>query len=191
MFWRSSLLAGGAYIDSQATNLTRPEQMYISQAMIAAGTALFLPPAMASGFKAALMKGPSYILSFIVIFLFTQSIGGLIGTATFGSFVTLREKFHSNVLAEQIVMSNPLIAQRLSQLAASYGRVIGDRTLLNGEGVALLGQQVTREANILAYNDAFLLASGIALCALAGLLVHILYKRIAARLAPPAPAFSS
>lgn len=184
-----SLLAGGAYIDSQATNLTRPEQMYLSQAMIAAGTALFLPPAMASGFKAALMKGPSYILSFIVIFLFTQSIGGLIGTATFGSFVTLREKL--NVLAEQIVMSNPVIAQRVSQLAASYGRVIGDRALLNGEGVALLGQQVTREANILAYNDAFLLASVIALCALTGLLAHILYKRIAARMAPPATALSS
>ncbi|MGH6807928.1 MAG: MFS transporter, partial [Ensifer adhaerens] len=186
-----SLLAGGAYIDSQATNLTRPEQMYLSQAMIAAGTALFLPPAMASGFKAALMKGPSYILSFIVIFLFTQSIGGLIGTAAFGSFVTLREKFHSNVLAEQIVMSNPLIAQRVSQLAAGYGRVIGDRALLNGEGVALLGQQVTREANILAYNDAFLLASAIALCALAFLLAHIVYKRLAARMAPSAIALTS
>lgn len=186
-----SLLAAGAYIDSQATNLTRPAQMYMSQAMIAAGTALFLPPAMASGFKAALMKGPNYILSFIVIFLFTQSIGGLIGTAAFGSFVTLREKFHSNVLAEQVVMSNPLIAQRISQLAAAYRRVIGDRALLDGEGVALLGQQVTREANILAYNDAFLLASVIALCALAGLLAHILYKRIAGRLVPPAVALTS
>ncbi|HEV7307753.1 MFS transporter [Ensifer sp.] len=179
------LLATGAYLDSQASSLTRPEQMYVSQAMIAAGTALFLPPAMASGFRAALAKGPSYILSFFVVFLFTQNIGSLIGSAAFGTFVTIREKFHSNILAEQIVLSNPLVAQRINQLAAAYGRVVGDRTLLNGEGAVLLSQQITREAYILAYNDAFLLDAMIALGALVGLLVHMSYKWFAQRLAGP------
>ncbi|SDA46590.1 Major Facilitator Superfamily protein [Sinorhizobium sp. NFACC03] len=182
------LLATGAYMDSQATSLTRPEQMYLSQAMIAAGTALFLPPAMARGFKAALAKGPSYILSFIVIFLFTQSIGSLIGSAAFGTFVTIREKFHSNILSEQIVLSNPLVAQRVNQLSAAYSKVMGDKTLLGGEGTVLLSQQVTREAYILAYNDAFLLAAVIALVALAGLLLHMSYNWLTQRLTGPAPA---
>ncbi|HEV7323156.1 MAG TPA: MFS transporter [Ensifer sp.] len=181
------LLATGAYMDSQASSLTRPEQMYLSQAMIAAGTALFLPPAMARGFKAALSKGPSYILSFFVVFMFTQNIGSLAGTAAFGTFVAIREKFHANILAEQIVLSNPLVAQRLNQLAAAYNKVVGDRLLLNGEGPALLSQQVTREAYILAYNDAFLLASMIALCALAGLFLHMFYKWVTQRKAGPAP----
>ncbi|ANK74712.1 MFS transporter [Ensifer adhaerens] len=181
------LLAAGAYMDSQATSLTRPEQMYLSQAMIASGTALFLPPAMARGFKAALAKGPSYILSFIVIFLFTQSIGSLIGSAAFGTFVTIREKFHSNLLAEQIVLSNPLVAQRVNQLSAAYAKVMGDKTLLGGEGTVLLSQQVTREAYILAYNDAFLLASAVALFALAGLLLHISHNWLRQRLSAPAP----
>jgi len=182
------LLATGAYMDSQATSLTRPEQMYLSQAMIAAGTALFLPPAMARGFKAALAKGPSYILSFIVIFLFTQSIGSLVGSAAFGTFVTIREKFHSNILSEQIVLSNPLVAQRVNQLSAAYSKVMGDKTLLGGEGTVLLSQQVTREAYILAYNDAFLLAAVIALFALAGLLLHMSYNWLTQRLTDPAPA---
>lgn len=182
------LLATGAYMDSQATSLTRPEQMYLSQAMIASGTALFLPPAMARGFKAALAKGPSYILSFIVIFLFTQSIGSLVGSAAFGTFVTIREKFHSNILAEQIVLSNPLVAQRVNQLSAAYSKVMGDKTLLGGEGTVLLSQQVTREAYILAYNDAFLLAAVIALVALAGLLLHMSYNWLTQRLTDPAPA---
>ncbi|PII38855.1 MFS transporter [Sinorhizobium meliloti CCBAU 01290] len=173
------MLAAGAYMDSHATSLTRPEQMYASQALVAAGTALFLPPAMARGFTAALAKGPSYILSFIVVFLFTQSIGGLMGSAAFGTFVTLREKFHANILAEQIVLTNPLVAQRIGQLSGAYAKAIGDRALLNGEGVALLGQTITREANILAYNDAFLLAAIIALFALAVLLVQIAVKRLA------------
>ncbi|KRD56618.1 MFS transporter [Ensifer sp. Root278] len=182
------LMATGAYMDSQATSLTRPEQMYLSQAMIASGTALFLPPAMARGFKAALAKGPSYILSFIVIFLFTQSIGSLIGSAAFGTFVTIREKFHSNILSEQIVLSNPLVAQRVNQLSAAYSKVMGDKTLLGGEGTVLLSQQVTREAYILAYNDAFLLAAVISLVALAGLLLHMSYNWLTQRLTGPAPA---
>jgi hypothetical protein len=112
------MLAAGAYMDSHATSLTRPEQMYASQALVAAGTGPFsCRRPWARGFTAALAKGPSYILSFIVVFLFTQSIGGLMGSAAFGTFVTLREKFHANILAEQIVLSNPLVAQRIGQLS--------------------------------------------------------------------------
>ncbi|MBP1882793.1 MFS transporter [Sinorhizobium mexicanum] len=176
-----TLLAAGAYMDGHATSLTRPEQMYLSQALVAAGTSLFLPPAMARGFMSALAKGPSYIVSFIVVFLFTQSIGGLIGSAAFGTFVTVREKFHASILADEMVATNPFVAQRLAQLSGAYAKAIGDKALLNGEGVALLGQTVTREANILAYNDAFLLTAILALCALAVLIIHIAFKWLTAR----------
>ncbi|PSH69958.1 MFS transporter [Phyllobacterium brassicacearum] len=167
------LLIIGSYMDSQSTNLTRPINMYVSQAFIAAATALFLPPAMSVGLMSALKRGPNYILSFIIVFLSTQSLGGLLGQAAFGSFITIREKFHSNILAEHITMSDPLVVQRAAQLANAYGRVIGDKALLNAEGAALLSQQVTREANILAYNDAFLLIAGTSLCALIALLLHV------------------
>jgi MFS family permease len=56
-----SLIAIGAFLDSQATNLTRPEQMYFSQAMIAGGAAMFLPPVMAKGFASAMAKGLPYL----------------------------------------------------------------------------------------------------------------------------------
>lgn len=183
-----TLIAAGAYMDSDATNLTRPEQMYLSQAMIAAGTALFLPPAMANGFKAALAKGPNYILSFIVIFVFTQSIGALLGSAALGTFVTIREKFHSNILVEQVLLTDPIVAQRVAQLSAVYGKVITDKAILNAEGLALLSQQITREANVLAYNDAFLLLAVIATLALGALLLHLALKRL---MQPPADAVAS
>jgi hypothetical protein len=161
------LIGAGAFLDSRATNLTRPEQMYVSQAMIAAGGSLFLPPAIASGFTLALRKGPQYILSFIVVFLVTQSLGGLAGSALFGSFITLREKFHSNILAEAMTLADPLVAGRVAQLSAAYGRTIIDPAVLKAEGVALLGQQVTREANVLAHNDAFLVIALLAVGAAA------------------------
>lgn len=172
------LIGVGAFLDSRATNLTRPEQMYVSQAMIAAGGSLFLPPAIASGFTLALRKGPQYILSFIVVFLVTQSLGGLAGSALFGSFITLREKFHSNILAEAMTLADPLVAGRVAQLSAAYGRTIIDPAVLKAEGVALLGQQVTREANVLAHNDAFLVIALLAVAAAAALAIHMLYIRI-------------
>ena len=179
-------IMAGAWLDSHATNLTRPEQMYVSQAMIAVGGALFLPPAIASGFMLALKKGQQYILSFIVVFLLTQSLGGLAGSALFGSFIMLREKFHSNILAAPMTLADPLVAARVSQLSAAYGRTITDPALLQAEGVALLTQQVSREANILAHNDAFLLIALLAAAAAAALAVHILIVRF--RQARPQPA---
>ncbi|WP_313618699.1 MFS transporter [Agrobacterium sp.] len=183
-----SLIAIGAFLDSQATNLTRPEQMYFSQAMIACGAAMFLPPVMAKGFASAMAKGLPYLVNFIAIFLFTQISGSLMMTALLGSFVTVREKFHSNILAEHIVLTDPNVAQRISQLASSYGKVITDKTLLNAEGVSLLTQQVTREAYVLAYTDTFLAISVVTAIALGMLLIHLAWNRLKPLLMPAEPA---
>jgi len=49
--------------------------------------------------------------------------------------------------------------------------------------MALLGAQVSREANMLAYGDAFFVAAVIAFLSLAGLIVHVLFRFVRARLA--------
>ena len=170
------LIAAGAYLDSQATSLTRPEQFYLSQSMIAFGAAMFLPPVMAKGFMGALQKGPTYIVNFIVIFLFTQITGALLTTSLLGTFVTFREKFHSAHLVESILLTRPEVAQRVSQLAGAYGKVIADPTLLKAEGLVLLSQQVTREAYVLAYTDTFLLISLVTTAALAVLVIHLTWN---------------
>ncbi|RKE85355.1 MFS transporter [Rhizobium sp. AG855] len=171
-----ALIAGGAYLDSQATNLTRPEQMYLSQGMIAFGAAMFLPPVMAKGFGSAMQKGLPYVVNFIAIFLFTQITGSMLMTSLLGSFVSIREKFHSNVLVENILLTRPEVAQRVSQLAAAYRKVITDPAILNAEGLTLLSRQVTREAYVLAYTDTFLLISVVTTAALAVLLVHLAWR---------------
>nr|WP_246504870.1 MFS transporter [Microvirga antarctica] len=186
-----SMLIVGALLDSRATNLTRPAQMYVSQGMIAFAGALFLPPAMASGLTSALKKGPQYILSFIIVFLTTQSIGGVFGSAIVGTFVTWREKIHSHALVEHIALTDPVVARQVSQLAGAYGRIITDKTVLDAEGLALLAQQATREANVLAYNDAFTLIAVIGAIALAALIAHVTFGAFAKRMSSsPHPAVS-
>ncbi|WP_262270790.1 MFS transporter [Microvirga yunnanensis] len=185
------LLLIGALMDSNATSLTRPEQMYVSQALIAAAGVLFLPPAMATGLALALQRGPTFILNFIVVFLTTQSLGGVIGSAVVGTFITWRTRFHLQALADHLASTDPLVAQRMAQLAAAYGRVLTDRSLLNAEGLVLLGQQVTREATVLAYNDAFLAIALAAAGALAAMLLHLGLRAIRRGLSPePQPAVS-
>lgn len=172
------LIGLGAFMDAHSTSITRPEQMLLSQAMIAMGGALFLPPALSAGMMMALKKGPNYILSFIVVFLTTQSLGALMGAALLGTFVTIREKFHSSQIVESLALTNPVVAQRISQLGGAYGRVINDRALLNAEGAQLLSQQATREAYVLAYNDLFMLIAGLSAIALAALILHLIIRTL-------------
>lgn len=166
------LIITGAFMDGHANNLTRPEMMYLSQSMISFGGALFLPPAMAAGLVSALKNGPTYITSFIVVFIFTQSVGGLFGSALFGSFVTWRQQFHLHALYEQLVLTDPLVAQRISQLASSTSKVLTDSTYVQAEGAALLAQQAVKEATVLSYNDLFLLVAALAATALAILIIR-------------------
>jgi len=159
------MIAAGAFLDARATNLTRPENIYFSQALIGFGALLFVGPAMAIGISRTLLAGPQNFISWIVLFSATQNLGGLIGPALFGTFQTVREKFHSHNLVEQVLLTNPNVAARASGSAQQVTGVVTDPTLRSAEGMVLLGRQVTREANILAYNDVFLVI-GILACLL-------------------------
>lgn len=170
------MIATASYFDSQATVLTRPEQMYVSQFLMSAASGLFLPSALAVGFGGAIKRGFPYILSFIVVFLATQKIGGFLGSAVYGTFVQWREQFHSARLVERLSSVDPQVAARLKQLAGTYGRVLTDPAEQAVQGAGLLARQVQQQAYTLAYNDSFLLTSCLAVLALVALLVHVVWR---------------
>jgi MFS family permease len=181
-----ALIAVGAFIDSHATVLTRPVNLYFSQALLAFASAFFIGPAMLIGMTQVLTKGAQNMVSFIVIFSLGQNIGGLAGGAIVGSLQVVREKFHSSQLTEAINLGDPNVVLRLQQLSGAYARVVGDVAARNVEGQRLLGQQITQQANVLAYNDVFLMISIAALIGAAWVtFVHfrprILARRAAAR----------
>jgi hypothetical protein len=151
------LIAAGAFLDASATNLTRPANLYLSQALIGFGALLFIGPAMVIGVARTLLAGKQNFISWLVLFGATQNLGGLIGTALFGTFQTVRAKFHFSQITERVVLTDPAVADRLLGGARQVGRVIGDPLLRSAESTALLARQATREANILAFNDVFLM----------------------------------
>jgi len=189
-----ALIAVGAFLDSHATVLTRPAQLYLSQALLAFAAAIFIGPAMLIGLGNALRQGPKTFVSFIVVFSVGQNIGGLAGTALAGSVQTLREKFHSNQLAEGVTTLDPMVVQRLQQLSGAYARVIGDPAQRDAAGLKLLTQQVTQQANVLAYNDVSLMIAVLAAIGAVWMTFHYVRTQLAARQAattPPAPAPSA
>jgi hypothetical protein len=113
-----------------------------------------------------------------------QNLGGLLGAALLGTFQIVREKFHSSILVESLTLQDPLVAARLQGSAASTSGLLADPALRNAEAVVALGSAATREANVLAYNDVFLLIAGIAIGTLIWAMVRLLVNRYAHR--PPA-----
>jgi predicted MFS family arabinose efflux permease len=157
-----ALIMAGALIDARATNLTRPADLYVSQGLIGFAAVYFLGPTLLLGVVRAIARGPSYMVSFSAVFGIAQTIGGLGGTALLGTFQIIRARFHAQELAQSLVMTDPQVALRVQQLGGAYSRVLTDPALRQAEGVGLLTQQVTREANVLAFNDVFLLLASLA-----------------------------
>ncbi|MBB3220919.1 MFS transporter [Pseudoduganella umbonata] len=180
------LMALGAWMDSHATNLTRPAQMYLSQGLLAFAGVFFIGPVFVSGFGAIIAQ-PSNLISFSLMFSMTQNLGGLLGSALVGTVQVLREKYHSSQLVEHLTLIDPLVASRVQGSGAALAGTLGDPALRSAQGVASLGAAATREANILAYNDVFLLISIVAIATLAWMLAHYLWQLCTA-CRPAAPA---
>ncbi|WP_370584791.1 MFS transporter [Paracoccus sp. IB05] len=176
------LIAAATFLDSQATVLTRPEQFLISQALIGFASMLFMPPAMVMGLMAALKKGPNYLLSFIIVFIATQSLGGVIGSGIFTTFTTHRQTFHLATLTEQLSASDPLMQSVMAQGTALFATQSPDLAADRLQTLSQLMTEAGRQAWVMAYNDAYFLTFLIALTALAALILHVLRDWIWARM---------
>lgn len=184
------LMAAGAWMDAHATSATRPAQMYASQFLLGFGGALFLGP-LAISLIGHVIGNPGNLISFSVLFGLTQNLGGLIGSAALGTFQIVREKYHSSILTDHLSSLDPLVAARIQSGAAAYAKVLADPAARTRQGVALLQSAVAREANVLAYNDVFLLIFAIALLTALWISAHTLYNICAgvpSPFPPPAPA---
>jgi len=181
------LMALGAWLDAHASNQTRAEQMYLSQSLLAFGGTLFVGPSLISMIF-TVVGNPGALISFSVLFGLTQNLGGLLGSALVGTFQVWREKFHSSNIVEQLSSLDPLVASRIQSGAAAAGQLLADPALRTRQGLASLSASATREANILAYNDVFLVIVVIASASAAWIFLHAVWLHYHPAPAAPAPA---
>lgn len=172
-----ALIAVAAFVDTQAGLLSRPENFYWTQAMMAFAAIYFIGSAMMEGLLRALAQGMQYIISFIAVFSLSQTLGGLAGVAGLAAFQTIRAKVHLMEIARELTLSDPAVAQAIQLRAAAYNGTIADPVLRQASGAGQLVQQAGRDAAILAFNDMFYLIGIIASLAFAAILAKWIYNR--------------
>ena len=157
-------IALAAWLDSHATNLTRPPELYLSQALIGFGTTLFIGPTLAFGFLRMLERGASHFVTLVVLFSATQNIGSIAGSALLGSYQVIATRAHASALAEHLTGADPQVVARIQTGSQLLAGSVSDPGQQVAQGGALLAQAQAREATVLAFNDVF---SFVALLALA------------------------
>ena len=147
---------------------------------------------MMRGLMSALARGPNYILSFIIVFVSTQSLGAVIGSGMFTTFINHRQALHLQLMREELTTADPLTLQEIAHRAATFAPQIADAAARKAQALTLIAQDASNQAYVMAYNDAYLLTALVAAAALCLLLLHLFRDWLMARWWPapsvPAPA---
>ena len=151
------MIAVAAALDAQATNLTRPLQLLLTQSLVGFATTFTMGPLFLYGLRLALPQGPAAFISFLAVFSIIANLGSLGANSVIGSYETIREKAYSHSLVEHVVPTDPVVASRLQDSSRVYAPLTIDPSLGPAEGNALLGEDVSRESTVLAFNDVFYL----------------------------------
>ncbi|MBV4366132.1 MFS transporter [Erwinia sp. BNK-24-b] len=155
------LIMVASLMDAHSSPVTRGNNMYISQFLLGFSSTFFIAPALLLNIGSVVTQ-PKNLVSLVVLFGMSQNLGGLIGSALLGTFQTWREKYHSSLLGDQLSYLDSNVTDRLAQYSSLYSSYIGDPALLSAQSTTQLQSVATLQANVLAYNDTYLLTAAMA-----------------------------
>jgi len=101
------------------------------------------------------------------IFNIFRNIGGSFGIAILSTLITRREQFHDLRIGELVTVYSPATQARLAAVQENFMNKGFDATTALKQSYAVIKSLMTREAFVMAFNDAFLVIS-IALLVCAG-----------------------
>jgi DHA2 family multidrug resistance protein len=113
------------------------------------------------------------------LFSLTRELGGSIGTALLATTITRQTAIHRGQLAEDVTAFSQQAVGRLGGLTQLFTAKLGEPQRAAEAALMAVNGQVTRQALIMAFNDAFALAA----CIAVGMLVMVatMQKPVAAR----------
>ncbi len=152
-----AVIGVAAFADTRTGVMSRPQDLYLSQAAIAFAAVFAMGPVLMEGMLRALAAGQNTIISFIAIFSLSQSVGGLAGIALLSAFHTIRLKTHLIDAGTTLTLGNAQLSQAISNAAQRTAPLQQDSALLQQTTSASISQQIGREAAVLAFNDVFFL----------------------------------
>nr|WP_255703826.1 MFS transporter [Erythrobacter sp. SN021] len=176
-----AVICVAAFADTRTGVMTRPQDLYATQAAIAFAAVFAMGPIMMEGMLRALAAGQSYVISFIAVFSLSQSIGGLAGISLLSGFHTIRLKTHLIDAGSTLTLGNSKFAEALSNAVQRVAPAQADPALQQQAAASNISQQVGREAAVLAFNDVFFLIGTLAAATFAVLAMPWLINKIRGR----------
>lgn len=175
------VIAIAAFADTRTGIMSRPSDLYWTQAAIGFAAVFAMGPVMMEGMLRALAAGPAYVISFIAVFSLSQTLGGLAGVSALSAFHTIRLKTHLIDAGATLTATNPQLASEIGQLSKGFAATISDPLLQQQAAAARISQEVGREAAVLAFNDVFFLIGSLASIAFVAVLVPWVINRVRGR----------
>lgn len=133
------MIATGSFLSVDLSPFIMPSNLYFPQFLIAAASVFFMGPLLMNGIMNAMPRGTSYVMTFVGIFSFSQSVFGLLGSALITYFI--KDKTYQ--YTQDIVNRTP-DSSSLLQIDPNFAT------------------EVSKEAGTLAYSDMFFMVGCIA-----------------------------
>jgi DHA2 family multidrug resistance protein len=109
------------------------------------------------GLEAGALTNAAYAATFSGFMHFMRVFGGQVGVAAMARFLSLREKFHSNLLGLQVQAADWLTDERLRVLTGGLLPESAGPEEAHNRALEILGRQIRAQAYTMAIADGFIL----------------------------------
>jgi len=171
-----AIIAGASLLNAQLTSSWSGDNFFISQIVIGLGLPLTFTALVGSilqnSFDAGALTNPVNLLTYSSFIHCVRLFGGEAGTALMQRLVSVREKFHSNMIGLHVDGGSWLTSERLSALTHALLPTSGTEEAQQRAAVTL-GGQIKLQAYALAYSDGYM---AIALVAVLAIILIALMK---------------
>ena len=156
------IIAIAAFADTRSGMLTRPQDLYLTQGVIAFAVVYALGPMLMEGLLRGLAHGTPFVISFVGIFSLSQNLGGQLGVSLLSYVHTVRTNTHLSEAADTLTLSNGELRAALQHSVGRVEPLIADPLGQQEAAAGMLTGRVAREAAVLAFNDVYFLVGVLA-----------------------------
>jgi DHA2 family multidrug resistance protein len=165
-----TLIAIACLMNAQLSSAWSGANFWFSQMVMAVGLGITFNALVGSIILQLINTGalsrPMDGVTFGGFFQTVRLLGGQLGGALMGYFLTVREQFHSNILGLGVQLGEPATQQRLFMLSGAMAPRSAGTNMAVGRAVEILGLQVRQQAFTLAIIDSFRLIAWVIVCCL-------------------------
>ncbi|ARO23145.1 EmrB/QacA family drug resistance transporter [Rhizobium sp. S9] len=167
-----ALFAASNFMNVHMTGDYASDQLFWPNIVRAIGQALVFTPLSAIATAGIEQENAG---SASALFNMMRNLGGAVGIALLQTFLSKREQYHSNILTHSVSVFEEATRDRIARLTAYFmSHGVSDQALASHKAMVAIALKIRKQANIMAFSDAFFLL-GVAL--VVALLAILLLKK--------------